>query len=384
MGRGSEPGSTRPAAGDRAESSQRGGGGDAAGLPAGSPAEAGLLVRDALARHVAHDLNNLLTAVVSFSILALEGLEADSPVAGDLNHVLEAAERARHLSDALLPFSSAAPGAATTLRADERLRAAEPVLRALAGRRHELELRVEAGELGTSLGADELERLLVASVLLARESVDRACRLAIVLRPTDSGPELELGLGRHGETVGPALDAIDDLVRELPVGFRREDGAGGSVRLRFTLPPPAPDDPPDSESLAGPAAEPEPAPGRVLLVDDDPLILGPAGQALRSTGHEVTLVESAEAALALADEELARFEVVLSDVVLPGLNGAELARALRARTDAFALCFMTGERLSEAERRELEAHGPVMAKPFTPDELRRHVAEGLARARRGG
>jgi putative two-component system response regulator len=120
---------------------------------------------------------------------------------------------------------------------------------------------------------------------------------------------------------------------------------------------------------------------RILVIDDEPIVRMLVAEILETAGHDVAVADSAEQALAIFEAE--ELELVVSDVVMPGLSGLELLEAVRARTASLPVILITGagtyETLSEALARGAAG---LVTKPFSHAELQSAVAEALERASR--
>jgi len=115
----------------------------------------------------------------------------------------------------------------------------------------------------------------------------------------------------------------------------------------------------------------------ILLVDDDPAVLRALEHMLRAAGHDVTTASDGMAALDILDNDKT-FDLLVTDVVMPGLNGFNLARMARARRLSIKVIYVTGHsERSIAERDFGERLGPLLAKPVTYNELRREVSAQL-------
>lgn len=121
---------------------------------------------------------------------------------------------------------------------------------------------------------------------------------------------------------------------------------------------------------------------RILLIDDEDVVRGLMVEILESAGHDVTAAETAESALLLLDED-DTFELVVSDVMMPGLSGLELLETVRARQASLPVVLVTGagtyETLSQALTRGAAG---LVTKPFTHAELKSAVAHAVERASR--
>jgi CheY-like chemotaxis protein len=108
----------------------------------------------------------------------------------------------------------------------------------------------------------------------------------------------------------------------------------------------------------------------LLLVEDDELVRKIAERILSTSGYTVIVATDGREALAFSDQELADVDLVLTDVMMPNLNGVELARALLERRRDLPLVFMSGFTGHETELSdELTRLGPMLAKPFTSHSL---------------
>jgi PAS domain S-box-containing protein len=372
-----------------------------------------------LAGGVAHDFNNVLTAVLSAANVLLEELPPASPLRAEAEEIRVGARKAAALTRQLLTFSRkqvvvprvTAPGAL----AAELL----PLLRRLIGEDVELSCEV-APDLGNvRIDPAQLEQVLVNLVVNARDALAGGGRVAIQLsnveiredearaqvgvRPgafvhlavSDDGcgmpPEV---LGRIFEpfftTKGPekgtglGLSTLYGIVRECGGHVRVESTPGEGSVFHVYLPreSAAEDAPAD-----GPARARAPAGGAaVLLVEDDPQVRGVVARALRRAGHTVVEAADADDALARAAEPARRLDVLVTDVVMPRVGGQELAARLRRTRPDVKVLFMSGYSGQGFDVRQLGANARFVQKPFTPaalvEELERLFADGGREAAR--
>jgi two-component system cell cycle sensor histidine kinase/response regulator CckA len=171
---------------------------------------------------------------------------------------------------------------------------------------------------------------------------------------------------------GLGLSTAHGLLRQMSgaIQVMSELGVGST----FTLYLPRADPAPDSDRAAA-ASGLLRGNERVLLVEDEPTVRRLASRALRDRGYELCEVGSAEEALALPNEELTRFQLVLSDFRLPGMDGGALLTLLRTRLPGVSTLLMSGYIGERTERRE--ADHAFISKPFTVDGLARRVREVL-------
>jgi CheY-like chemotaxis protein len=116
----------------------------------------------------------------------------------------------------------------------------------------------------------------------------------------------------------------------------------------------------------------------VMVVDDEPDVLMTIGNILKTAGHKVIAAGSGIEALNLLDRS-ERLDLLLTDVIMPGLNGFNLARMARARRPLLKVLYLTGWfQTAETMLDRGEKYGKLLTKPIQPDDLRREVSAALA------
>jgi signal transduction histidine kinase len=371
-----------------------------------------------LAGGVAHDFNNLLTAIRNFGDLVLERLDSRDPVYEDMREVLLAAGRGEELVRQLLAFSRKQLIEPRFVDVNELVRKLDAMLRRLLG---------EDVRFRTTLGADlwtawidpgAFEQVLVNLAVNARDAMPRGGKLTIETANVvlDEGYRMTKGgVVRPGDYVvlavsddGSGMDAATreqifepffttkDVDKGTGLGLSTcygivkqaggylwvysEPGAGSTFKIylpRMDADARPADDKPRSEGPRSEAATPL-ATETVLVVEDDDQVRRLVVRLLVRVGY--TLLEAPEAveALRLADETEGPIHLLLTDVVMPGMSGQELARRFRdIRPDARVL-FMSGyTEHAVAHQETLEPDSALIQKPFTMDGLARRVREIL-------
>ncbi len=369
-----------------------------------------------LAGGVAHDFNNLLTVIMGYA----SGLQSKvaPALSGEVEQVMAAAERASSLSRQLLLHSRSSPGAAEPMSVTDVIADLEPMVRRVIGADLEFEVKLAPESWPVYADPVQIEQVVLNLVLNARDAMPDGGHLLIQtgnLTMTDdyaaSFVELEAGdyvLLTVSDT-GCGMDALTQqhifepyFTTKSPdkgtgLGLATSYGvikqAGGHVSVysevgigttfkvylpRCLTPVSIPKARRESvDAVSG-------SRGTILLVEDNDGVRALASRVLRDSGYEVLEAADGEQALGLADGRGAPIDLLLTDMVMPGLSGAEVAERVRAVQPTIAVLFMSGyagNTIMRAAR--LPPRAQYIEKPFAPGELARRVRDVLARARTG-
>ena len=363
-----------------------------------------------LAGGIAHDFNNLLTAI---SGAAEAILERDGPADPDAQQILDSARRGAGLVRQLLAFGRQQTLQPRALAVNEAITALSSLLDRLLGGQIRLVMDLETP--GRMVRADptQLDQVLVNLAVNGRDAMPDGGTLTLrsghinLYRPLTLGEETippgryvmievqDTGVGiapdvlprifdpffttrreRGGNGLG--LSTVHGIVRQSDGFLAVESTPGQGSRFRIYLPrfdaelaPAAPQL--AIPVLAAPAKLPvvAPAAGRrvVLLVDDEDAVRRLAERALTRRGWTVLAADQADAALAMVEAESAEINAVISDVVMPGMDGPALVRALR-QTRPWLPAILVSGYAEEVLRRELVSSGVAfLAKPYALREL---------------
>mgnify|MGYP002623632409 CR=1 FL=1 len=364
-----------------------------------------------LAGGVAHDFNNLLTVIAGNVELLEDDMASDDPHRDDLSTIARATKPARTLTRRRLNFTPPRREGVTTVDINEVIPELSKMLVPLLGEtvtlRHELIDETPA----VSMDPGELEQVIVNLVLNARDAIDDNGDIVISARPVDrtveggvrKGVEIcvkDDGVGMDpatkgrifepffttkamGEGTGLGLASVYGIVQRVGGSIDVESALGAGTEMRVWLPVGRES---GSEATAPPNAA---AKGGelVLVVEDDELVRSFVGRALEGCGFSVHLTSSGEEALEVFRGSDPPVDLVLTDVVMPGMGGGELARVLAREAPRTPVLFMSGYVESEFFDRELEDRPQgLLRKPFSVEELHARVraaldgAEAIARA----
>jgi PAS domain S-box-containing protein len=350
-----------------------------------------------LAGGVAHDFNNLLTVILSAGEALREDLAAGRPVqAADVDEIRAAGRRASDLTRQLLAFARKQVIAPAPLDVNEVVRGAEKLLRRVIGEDVTLETHLAPGLWTALCDPGQLEQLILNLAVNARDAMPGGGRLVLATRnvpdasPSGDGPRewvaLEVrdtgeGLSPEarahlfepffttkprGKGTGLGLATVHGIVHQSGGTIHVESEAGRGTAFEVRLPRhhgPA-------RSAEGPAA---PATTRgseaVLVVEDDASVRDVTVRALRDAGYRLLVASSGAEALSLLRSTPFRPDLVVTDVVMPGMNGRELADRIRERLPAVAVLFVSGYTPETIAPQGVQSDGAFLAKPFTGSTL---------------
>ncbi len=349
-----------------------------------------------LAGGIAHDFNNLLTVVMANAAV----VEARATTPDDRQAAREiqtAGERAAALTRQLLAFAKRQPRSARPLDLVRVVDELVPMIRRLLGEAVRFDVLRPARAAVVLADATQMEQVVMNLVANARDAMPQGgtLTLAISLEATAAGEAVVLavrdtGRGMDEETrvrvfepffttrlttggTGLGLATTRSIVEQCHGTIAVESAPGKGSEFRVELPLCGETPPPPEPAAAAPAVA---APLRVLLVEDDDAIRRTLSRALEAKGLAVTAARSADEALEAA-QRLA-FDALVTDVVMPGLRGPELAARLREQRPGLPVVFISGYHDDGGALGE-DATTAVLGKPLTAEALLRELAELTAK-----
>jgi two-component system, cell cycle sensor histidine kinase and response regulator CckA len=364
-----------------------------------------------LAGGIAHDFNNLLSPIIIYSDLALMELPEGDGHYEHFKSIRAAATRAKLLIQQLLAFGRKQVLRVRTLDLNTAFSEAEEMLRRLI--REDIAIEVDlAPELGC-VRADptQVQQILMNLILNARDSMVEggALRIAtrdVELREGDAGfdPDLrpgpyvllevsDTGRGMDAETLdhifepffstkdkgkgtGLGLSTVHGIVKQHEgyITAQSEPGRGAIFRVYL---PRAPESAPPRDTPATPVAGLR-FDETVLVVEDDEVVRQQVCRILERQGFTVLAAGDGDEALALVDKHHGTIELLLTDVIMPGMNGRELYRQLRERQPKTRAVYMSGYADDViAEHGVLGDQIHFVQKPFTVAELIDKIIDAL-------
>ncbi|MEZ6036985.1 MAG: ATP-binding protein [Planctomycetota bacterium] len=351
-----------------------------------------------LAGGIAHDFNNLLTGMLGDLELLRERVDAGT--ASDLDSIERAVHSGAALVRQLLTFARRDRAEPVALDVGAALRDSESLLRRLLREDIELDLRIGPGRHVVRLDPTQLQQVIVNLVINARDAIRGAGHVRITVAAIDAsaGAQTEItciddGCGmseaalQHafepfftskpaGEGSGLGLTTCYGIVQQAggEITLRSTPGRGTTVRVRLPqcAAEPAPHPPDERAATRGH--------GTVLCVEDDDAIRDLNRRTLENHGYRVLIAARGSEALQLAAQH-PELDLLLTDVVMPGMSGGELAAALRERHPQLPVLFVSGY-TSDGLADRLPEGAQLLCKPYTSPQLLRRVAEALETAQR--
>lgn len=359
-----------------------------------------------LAGGVAHDFNNILTAIIGYASLAADMSAADPALASNIREIQASAERAAGLTGQLLAFSRKQVLQPRVLDLNAVVGGMESLLHRVLGEDIEITVAPQVDLWRTKADPTQIAQVLLNLAVNARDAMAGGGELRIqtvnvpvsAARPTELADKDFVMLGVSDTGVGMTEDVrmrvFEPFFTTKGTGgtglglataygivaqsggalvCESRPGEGATFRAYF----PRTHEPLPSEAAAEPAGVEGGATERILLVEDDERVRRLAERVLRREGYRVLSLEPQEAVEVFDRGETV--DLLLSDVVMPGLSGPDVAARLRAREPALRVLFVSGYAdplVTDPAKTGL--FGPVLNKPFTPDQLLGAVRSALA------
>jgi PAS domain S-box-containing protein len=362
-----------------------------------------------LAGGVAHDFNNMLGVILGHAEFALDQTEPSDPLRESLEEIQKAAKRSAQITRQLLAFARKQPASPKVLDLNDTIEAMLRMLRRLIGEDIELEWKPGGHLWRLKIDPSQVDQLLANLVANARDAIPGVGKIEIetdnvtldeqycegntgfvpgeyvLLSVSDSGSGMEkeelskifdpfYTTKEPGKGTGLGLSTVYGIVKQNGgfINVYSEPGFGTTFRIYL----------PRTLEEAAAVAEPVAAVRRgsetILVVEDEEAILGLARRSLASLGYRVLAAGNAAEAQKLAEENKGSIDLLITDVVMPEMNGKELAERISTITPGIKCLFMSGYTAEVIAHRGVIDEGVnFLPKPFSLKTLGSKVREVL-------
>lgn len=367
-----------------------------------------------LAGGIAHDFNNLIGVILNYAQFVLDGAGGNVQVRMDAEEIRKAAERASDLTQHLLAFGGRQMGEPRNLDLNSILSELGQELHEIAGDGVEIVFDLSEGLRPVTGDRVQMERVAVnlarnaaaamsgkgtltihtSNVEAAPGEADAPAAFFVLLRVSDTGSGMNPTVKAQAfepffttsparERVGLGLSTVWGVVTAAggSIDVQSEPGQGSTFDLLF---PAAQTEPPAAGGAASSRVSAGPS-RHILVVDDEEAMRLLVSRILSDAGYRATTAASAGEALSILSARGDEVDLVLTDILMPGTSGIELAEQIKGLQREIRVLFMSGSaRYRIANREMLEAATPLLEKPFTSDQLLAAVDEMLRNRPRVG
>lgn len=363
-----------------------------------------------LAGGIAHDFNNLLTAIEGYAGFLLHSLAPDDERRGDAEEIKKAAEGASSLTRRLLLFSRRQVLQLRVLDCNAVIRDTQKMLKRLIGENIDLALELAKEECRVKADPGQLEQIITNLIVNARDAMPKGGKATIKTENVELGEQhsrmhMEMRRGPHvmisvadtgcgmdsdvlshlfepffttkeaGKGTGLGLATVYGIVKQSGGNIYVYSEPGLGTTFKIYLPRTT------EEAKAGaPPENPDALRGSetLLVVEDDEGVRGFALRALRVNGYTVLEARDAEEAARLCESRVNKIDLVLTDTIMPGMNGHEMYDIISKRCPGVKVIFMSGYTDADTvSARPAEEKPPFLQKPFSADDLAKKVRQVL-------
>lgn len=362
-----------------------------------------------LAGGLAHDFNNLLTVIMGHAQVLLNEMETEHPFRAKVEEMQKAGDRAATLIRQLLTFSRKQPSTPKVLSVNPLITNFETMMRRLIGEDLELTLALTPQDLRISADPAQIEQVLMNLVVNARDAMPKGGRLRIEtaqveltkmpmyhvqlpalgtfvkISVSDTGTGMSPDTLTHifepffttkeeGKGTGLGLSTVFGIVTQSGGGVDVTSRIGQGSRfdvyfpsVRSNLDPTASTQAPHSSHR-----------GRetILLVEDDASVRDLVRDELKKLGYRVLESKNGLEACLVATQQIGNYQLLLTDVVMPGMNGTELAQHLRILKPDLRILFISGY-ADDVGIGATDQLSDYLQKPFTPEALSQRIRQLL-------
>ena len=370
-----------------------------------------------LSAGVAHDFNNLLTLILGYGAEIRREFEDGSRQQTDVDSILAAGTRAAELTRQLLVFGRGRPVRTQQVDLNQVIEDVLSMLRRLLSEDIEFRCDLSSGTLPIVADPSELEQVIMNLVINAQDAMPRGGKLVLstsrgmallpeqlggpkpdasvpcaILSVTDSGMGMDeetrsrvfepfFTTKEVGEGTGMGLAIVYGVVSEIGGTIDVTSRIGTGTRFDVQVPLQMAEFVPEHEtedSTGQPVAT-----AKVAVLEDEPGIRRLCERILSARGFDVVLCDTPREVLDMVANDAHRPDLLLLDVVMPGICGPEVARAVRVKYPEFPILFMSGHTRSKLNAHEFDGdRNQLIRKPFAPADLVSAVQRALQEPQR--
>ena len=351
---------------------------------------------------VAHDFNNMLSVIIGRAELGMRKLDSENPLYAIFQEIQKTAQRSANLTQQLLAYARKQPASPTVQKLNQSIEGILDLLRQLIGKGIQLNWIPGACSCRVNIDFGHLDQILTNLTINARDAIgskgtinieteevtlDEACcdshakfipGTYAVLTVSDDGKGMDRETLKRifepffttkglGQGTGLGLAIVYGAVRQNQgfIDVRSELGSGTTFKIYLPKVMPA-------DIVV--TAKSNPAPRKhgktILLVEDEADLLEVVGVMLSELGYEVLAANSPKEAISIVENATGTINILITDIMMPGMNGRELSRYLQKLNPDLKVLFMSGftsEIVLQSEIQNKDVH--FMAKPFSLKEL---------------
>ena len=366
-----------------------------------------------LAGGVAHDFNNMLGVIIGHTELAMEQVDKVSPAYEDMMEVRKAAQRSADLTRQLLAFARQQTSSPLVLDLNQTIEKMENMIRRLIGEDIEFKFISKEDLYSVKMDPSQVDQILANLCINARDAIKGVGKIVVetqnvalddvycahhaectpadyvMLTVSDNGSGIDKGHFKNlfepffttkkiGEGTGLGLSTVYGIVKQNNGHIEVYSEPGQGATFKIYLPRSLEG---NGKTITKPLAEITGGNETILLVEDEGSIRNLVKVVLQRYGYKVLETGSPRDALAMVQEDKTPIHLVLTDVVMPEMNGWELKETLQKRLPGVKVLFMSGYTANiVADRGVLEADVEFLQKPFSKESLAKKVREVLDRA----
>ncbi|MHB1462264.1 MAG: PAS domain S-box protein [Armatimonadota bacterium] len=364
-----------------------------------------------LAGGVAHDFNNMLGVIIGHAQMALDGVDSVEPLYEDLHEIYKAAERSADLTRNLLAFARKQTVIPKVIDLNTTVEGMLKMLQRLIGENIELRWNPQAEMWMVKVDPSQIDQILANLCVNARDAIANVGRITIqtstiTIDPADVNPHMELAAGDYvrltvsdtgcgmdketqakifepfyttkgvGEGTGLGLATVYGAVKQNNGYIHVYSEPGEGTTFNIYLPRHIPiTQQAETTRLASPAA---PGHETILLVEDEPSILRMVTTMITRSGYNVISASTPGEAIRMADQHAGTIDLLLTDVVMPEMNGRDLAKNLLTRYPGMKRLFMSGYTADViADQGRVDDGVHFIQKPFTLKDINTKIRQAI-------